>query len=128
MFNVVVMTNAPVLRWNSSVDSGGTFAYQVDIARVTSDGITHTTTPLWSSGQVWLGNWPASSPAFPGLCVYDGEALAPSTTYSFTVQEWQAADHPKDAACRVLLLPEDAARDAPRQKGGVARWATACVD
>merc|ERR1719174_374703 len=76
MEDVVVTTNAPVLRWNSSVDSGGTFAYQVDIASVTSDGITHTTTPLWSSGQVWLGNWPASSPAFPGLCVYDGEALA----------------------------------------------------
>ena len=90
----IVATNAPVLRWNSSVDSGGTFAYQVDVfsAATTTDGSPRMT-PLWSSGRVWLGNWPSSSPSFPGLCVYDGVDLSPNTTYTFTVQEWQAADH-----------------------------------
>ena len=92
--DVGVTTNAPVFRWNSSVDTGGTFAYQVDLfSAVMATDISAPIKPIWSSGQVWLGNWPAYSPSFPGLCVYDGAALAPNTTYTFTVQEWQAADH-----------------------------------
>ena len=80
-----VDTNAPVLRWASKVDSGGTFAYRVDVAQAG--------TAVWTSGEVWQGNWPSHSPAFPGLCVYEGPALEAGATYTFSVTEQQAADH-----------------------------------
>jgi hypothetical protein len=81
----VVSTNAPVLRWASMVQSRGTFSYSVDVADATG-------TAVWSSGEVWQGNWPIHSPAFPGLCVYEGPSLVPGATYSFAVTEQQAAD------------------------------------
>ena len=82
--SATVSTNAPVIRWPSQVESGGTFAYTVTVTSLGDD--------VWSSGEVWQGNWPAHSPAFPGLCVYEGPALTASTTYNFTVTEQQAAD------------------------------------
>jgi len=84
----VVDTNAPVMRWHTQVDSQGTFAYKVTVHSA-SDGAAAL---LWTSGEVWQGNWPATSPAFPGLCVYAGPALAAGATYTFTVTETQAAD------------------------------------
>ena len=66
---VVVTTNAPVLRWKTLIDSGGTFAYSVEVY---ADGVPVHGTPLqqeqkqqapqatqvvWTSGQVWQGNW-----------------------------------------------------------------------
>ena len=81
----VVTTNAPVLRWSSKVESGGTFAYTVDVS-------TDAGTAVWTSGEVWQGNWPAHAPAFPGLCVYEGPPLEAGVTYTFRVSERQAAD------------------------------------
>ncbi len=81
-----VNTNAPVMRWTTQVDSSGTFAYQVDV-RSEPDG--HL---VWSTGEVWQGNWPSHAPAFPGLCVYEGPELSPGRAYSFNVREQQAAD------------------------------------
>lgn len=81
----LISTNAPILRWTSQVDSGGTFAYQVDV--ITEDG-----GKVWSSGEVWQGNWPVTSLAFPGLCVYEGPQLQAGATYFFTVMEHQAAN------------------------------------
>ena len=81
----VVTTNAPVLRWVSKVQSGGTFAYTVTVSG--SDGAV-----VWTSGEVWQGNWPAHSPAFPGLCVYEGPPLVAGATYTFSIMERQAAD------------------------------------
>lgn len=81
----IVSTNAPVLRWASSVQSGGTFSYTVLVADAVG-------TEVWSSGEVWQGNWPAHAPKFPGLCVYEGPSLVAGATYSFSVTEQQVAD------------------------------------
>ena len=89
-----VDTNAPVLRWATEVESAGTFAYQVDVT-------SSSNAAVWSSGEVWQGNWPVHSPAFPGLCVYEGPALTPATTYNFKVIEQQAADATGHNASRI---------------------------
>ena len=80
-----VSTNAPVLRWKTQVQSGGTFAYTVAVSD--SQG-----SQVWTSGEVWQGNWPAHSPPFPGLCVYEGPPLQAGSKYTFSVRERQAAD------------------------------------
>lgn len=87
----LVNTNAPVLRWQTLIDSGGTFAYKVDV--FAGSGVLMDDALVWSSGQVWQGNWPAHSPPFPGLCVYEGPGLVAGASYTFNVSEWQAADH-----------------------------------
>jgi hypothetical protein len=74
----VVTTNAPVLRWASKVQSGGTFAYTVTVV----NGSSSAAAVVWTSGEVWQGNWPAHAPAFPGLCVYEGPPLARGAIYS----------------------------------------------
>jgi hypothetical protein len=79
-----VSTNAPVLRWSTKVDSRGTFAYTIDVHN--QSGV------VWTSGEVWQGNFPPSSPAFPGLCVYEGPELLTGGSYTFSVTEQQAAD------------------------------------
>ena len=93
-----VSTNAPVLRWTTQVDSQGTFAYKVD---VTKSGAPAS---IWSSGEVWQGNWPAHAPAFPGLCVYEGPSLEAGTTYKFEVTELQAADRIGHNASRSWIV------------------------
>jgi hypothetical protein len=92
--STTVNTNAPVLRWSSQVDSGGTFAYQVDVTSEPENKV------VWSSGEVWQGNWPSHAAAFPGLCVYEGPDLAPGHTYRFTVREQQAANSTGQNASR----------------------------
>lgn len=54
---VPIATNAPVLRWESKVDPGGTFGYSVTVSA--ADGA------VWTTGDVWMGNWPVGMP-FPG--------------------------------------------------------------
>lgn len=88
--SVVVDTNAPVLRWTSRVDSGGTFAYRVV---VTSAAKEQPSSIVWDSGEVWQGNWPSWSPPFPGLAVFEGPGLTPGAEYRFSVTEFQAANH-----------------------------------
>eukprot|EP01052_Picozoa_sp_SAG31_P028211 SAG31_NODE_2703_length_5220_cov_6.258153_2_plen_740_part_00 len=82
----LVHTNAPVMRWQSRVDSAGTFGYRVDVTVAASQDT------VWTSGNVWLGNWPPSSPSFPGLCVYSGPPLQRGATYNFSVVEWQSTN------------------------------------
>lgn len=89
----VVDSNAPVLRWQTSVDSQGTFSYNVTVSTITPhDDRAVPPPPIWSSGEVVQGNWPADSPPFPGLAVYEGPALTPGQTYTFHVTERQFAD------------------------------------
>ena len=57
---VPIASNAPVLRWNSKVDPGGTWGYSVTVSAEDEEAGAG-----WTTGDVWMGNWPAGMP-FPG--------------------------------------------------------------
>ncbi len=82
----VVLTNAPVLRWNSSVTvdtargPAAVLAYRVNVSAAPSgSGLIAT----WSSGDVRVN----VLPTWIGLAAYEGQPLAPSMAYSWTAEE-----------------------------------------
>jgi hypothetical protein len=77
----VVLTNAPVLRWNSSVTvdtargPAAVLAYRVNVTAASSG--------TWSSGDVRIN----VLPTWIGLAVYEGPPLVPSSVYYWTAEE-----------------------------------------
>jgi hypothetical protein len=78
----LVNTNAPVLRWNTTVNTSGLFTYRV----VVSEQARRDTSPplqVWDSGWVYQRNIP-----FPGLATLEGGRLVASRAYRYDVFEY----------------------------------------